>query len=307
MELQDFVFENDKEFDVLVIEPSKIDNLHWRDPDYAGKLIFRESNKIVKTNPDNFKQLLYDYLEISKYKNDNMLVDISNEIIAEEPYYVYEMLYVNLKDHPNCKDFQNNENEVATLLNINDEKVYSKAIIVKNYLPSLSDSMTLVSINKEDVKRMLFERANIKIVLYNGDKWYEQHIFGTYSENDNLLEGFAKQFFDVASGNTFERLEIPFLSHNINIWYTSDYGDDGICGNLIKKPIERCMWFTMKSTEYIGNLSLDEVNKIIYLSKVLTSYKTDESITQEKIDINGRKIVKNKYKILDEVYNREKK
>ena len=55
--------------------------------------------------------------------------------------------------------------------------------------------------------------------------------------------------------------------HNINIWYTTAIdGNKTLCGTLVDKYVDKCIWFTMKSDEYRGNLTLDEVNKIIYLS-----------------------------------------
>ena len=92
--------------------------------------------------------------------------------------------------------------------------------------------------------------------------------------------------------------------HNINIWYTTDYGENNICGKLITEPIEKCIWFTMKSTEFRGNLTLDEVKKIILLSNNLNNYKTPNELTEEKFDKLGRKIINNKYKVLDYMYNK---
>jgi hypothetical protein len=62
----------------------------------------------------------------------------------------------------------------------------------------------------------------------------------------------------------------------------------------------------MKSTEYKGHLSLDEVNKIIYLSKILTDYKTPAEYIEQSTDHLGRKIIYTKYKVLDLMYNKSK-
>jgi hypothetical protein len=55
----------------------------------------------------------------------------------------------------------------------------------------------------------------------------------------------------------------------------------------------------MKSDNYRGNITLDEVKKIISLSKVLSDYKTPSELLDEKNDSLGRKIIYNKYKVLD--------
>jgi hypothetical protein len=62
----------------------------------------------------------------------------------------------------------------------------------------------------------------------------------------------------------------------------------------------------MKSEEFRGNLTLDEVNKIIYLSKILSDFKTPNKYTEEQTDKIGRKIIYNRFKVLDSVYNENK-
>ena len=44
------------------------------------------------------------------------------------------------------------------------------------------------------------------------------------------------------------------------------------------------------------------VNKIIYLSKILSNFMTPSEYTEEKVDNLGRKIIYNKYKVLDLIY-----
>ena len=90
--------------------------------------------------------------------------------------------------------------------------------------------------------------------------------------------------------------------HNINIWYISDNGTKNVCGKIINEPIEKCIIFTMKNDIYRGSISLDEVHKIIYLSNILSNYITPEEFIEEKIDKNNRKIIVNKYKVLNKLY-----
>jgi hypothetical protein len=76
------------------------------------------------------------------------------------------------------------------------------------------------------------------------------------------------------------------------------------CGSLINKNIEKCIIFTMKSEEFRGNITLDEVKKIVYLSDKLSNYQTPSELLEEKNDSLGRKIIYNKYKVLDYLYNK---
>jgi hypothetical protein len=293
--LDNVVMENDDDFDCLVINSGSIKHVSWFDSNYAGKLIELDLFKLVKTNSKNFIEVLATNFDVNKYKIKNL--NVKTEIIAEEPYYLYEMLYVDLeKDIEYHKD--ENLNELASLLNINGEKIYSNAIIFKNHIPSLSDSMTLCAMSKEDLRRILHDRVHTKIVVGDDDNYFENIVVGD-------INNYAEKFFD---GEKYEKIEMPFLMHNINIWYlASEYGTTNMCGNLINKPIEKCFWFSMKSDEFRCSLTLNEVNKIIYLSKVLTDYKTPPELLCEKNDSFGRKIIYNKYKVLDLVYDNNKK
>ena len=60
----------------------------------------------------------------------------------------------------------------------------------------------------------------------------------------------------------------------------------------------------MKSEDHRGNLTLDELNKIIFLSNKLDTYDVNSNNVNlnEELDSLGRKIIKNKYRILDSVY-----
>lgn len=290
--LEKIVMENNDEFDCLIIKPGSIKEVPWIDPNYAGKLMELDLFKTVKTNVDNFIEVVATNLEVNNFKIKNM--NAKTEIIAEEPYYLYEMLYVDLeKETDYHKD--ENLNELASLININGEKIYSNAIVFRSHLPSLTDSMTMCTINKEDLRRVLHDRVYTKIVIGDDDNWVEDRVVGDMTK-------YAETFFE---GEKYEKLEIPFLMHNINIWYlVSEHGNFNLCGNLIDEHIEKCFWFSMKSEEFRGNLTVDEVKKIINLSKVLTDYKTPSELLEEKNDQYGRKIIYNKYKVLDWVYNK---
>lgn len=299
--LEKIEMENKDDFEILIIKPGSIKNVSWFDPNYAFNLFELDLFELVKVNCDNFLETIGNKLNVNMYQIKD--VHVKTEIIGEQPYYLYEMCYIDLEKETS---YHSVENELASLLNINGDKIYSNVIIFKNYLPSLSDSMTLTSVSKKDVATMLHERVHTSIVLYDG-QWYCDKCVGDLNE-------YAKIFFD---DEKYEKIEIGFLMHNINIWYIPEPTNftnqstqinqintklENVCGNLLNIPISKCIWFSMKSDEYRGNLTLDEVQKIIYLSKILSNYQTPSDYTVEKIDKIGRKIVYNKYKVLDLVY-----
>jgi hypothetical protein len=292
--IADIVAENDNLYKVLVIKESSIDHLNWKDPNYSKQIIDLDVFDTVLINKDNFNELVSKSFDINKYADVKNLT-VKNVVIYEEPNYVYELLYVDLLTAP---EHHAKINDVGSLLNINSEPVYSNALLFKNYIPSETNSMSLCDMEKIDILHILNNRKENKIVIWD-DEWREDSIIGD-------IDHYAKGFF---GDESYEKIEIGFLLHNINVWYCIDktklIGQE-IGGNIIKGYIEKCFWFTMKSTEYRGNLSLDEVTKIIYLSKILTDYKTPSEYIEDSDDHLGRKIIYTKYKVLDLMYNKSK-
>jgi len=152
----------------------------------------------------------------------------------------------------------------------------------------------MVNCGIDDVKYILDSRLKTSVVTFDGDVWEEKIIQGE-------LELFAKEFFD----DNHTKLEIGFLKHNINIWYeTFDGKNIHSCGTLIKKPVFKCLWFTMASEQFRGSLLLEEVQKIIKISNHLEHpYTAREEWIKEEQDEYNRVIVKNKYRVLESAYN----
>lgn len=287
--LTEIKMENTSDFDVLIIRKGKIQNLEWNDPEYIAKIFKLNLCETFTMNKDSFLLNVGKILDTDKYYDTNTTV--TNEIIGEEPYYMYELLYVDLVKHP---QYHTNINELATLVNTNTEQVYTDAIVLKTHLPPLSDSMKFESVTHEDLQRILYHRGYTKVVLYRNYEYVQ--------ENISNLEQFAETFFE---GEYYKKIELAFLSHNINIWYVEsiEEREKGVCGNLINEPVEKCIWFTMNTDTIRGNITKDEVMKIISLSSKLDNYNPNIDWTDQKLDKLGRLIIKNKYRILDEKYN----
>jgi hypothetical protein len=289
--------------DNLIIKQGIID-IDCMDPLYASKVMNLDLYKLVTFNSSNFIDMVGISLEIDKYdlmnseeesKSDKKnIIKIKKEFIGDELDYSYEMLYVDLKDYPK---YHKNEykNELATILSYSGDTIYSNVIIVKNYLPSLSDTMTLHSVSKKDIERLLYNRVYNKIATFDSfdNYWKEETVSGD-------MELFAKKYFE---DETFFKTEFGFLQHNINIWYTSDYGIHDVCGKLINDKIDKCIIFTMKSEDYRGNITIDEIHKIILLSNVLKDYNTPQQEKDDNYDEHGRRIINTRYKILNKMYH----
>jgi hypothetical protein len=279
----DLQFENKDNFNFIKIDLNNLEELKWTDPLYLDKILDLNIFTNININSNNFLDIVVEALDVNKY-NDNSDAMIETQIIAEFHEFIYEMSYIN-----NIKKDDQIKNDLASLLITNGETIYGNAIIFKTFLSVNSDTNIFFNIEKNDIKSILENRVKTSVVIYDGE-WSETVVIGN-------LEDYAKEFFD----DNFIKYEIPFLKHNINIWYEKLEGCSTIiCGKLLNKPIYKCLWFTMISDEYRGTLTLDEVTKIIKLSNHLTfPYEPlKEWITDEK-DIYGKNKIVNKYRILE--------
>jgi hypothetical protein len=281
-----FKFENNNNFDLILIKPSNIENISWFDTEYTTKIINLDSYDTITFNSNNFADSIIKNLELNVEGKS-----VHTQIINESSDYIYELLYIDILKDENEEKF----NAIASLLNTNGDKIYGNALFMKTYIPSLSKSIIIENSKLEDIKYVLDTRVKTNIVCYD-EEWIDKIVIGN-------LEDFAKDFFD----GEYKKIEIPFLLHNINIWYEIDDFSKNkkyICSKILDKPIYKCLWFTMITDEYRGSIYLKEVEKILKISEHLPfPYNPKPEWIQEENDEFNRKVIKNKYKILDFVYN----
>lgn len=276
-------FENNDDFDIILIKPDTIDHLDWFHENYTLDLIKLDCYEIINANKNNFLEIISKKLNLEKFK-DKTNLEVTTQVIFEMPYYIYELIYVN--ELTEKDDIINN---VASLLNTNENKIYGNAFLMKTFIPSLSKSILITNVAISHIKEILDNRVKTNIVIYDGE-WSNKIVSGN-------LEEFAKSFFD----EEFKKFETPFLLHNINIWYEPCDGcSTKICGKILERPIYKCFWFTMITDEYRGSIYLDEVKKIIDVSnKMVFPFNAKKEWIDDEKDEFSRKVIKNKYKILD--------
>ena len=178
------------------------------------------------------------------------------------------------------------------MLNISGEVINGKAIVVKNFVSYINSDMYLESMTSSDLYNILKSRGYTTTVLLEDDMWREKEVYGD-------IEVFAKKFFEDES---YIKKEFGFLKHNINILYTkSEYGTK--IGNLVDCTIDKCIVYTMLTDSIRGCITKDEVSKIIELSSKLDHpYNCKDEDMKEQFDEHGRRIIKNKYRILNTYY-----
>lgn len=288
--------DNKKDFDLLLIRANNIQDMDWTNPNYIDNILNKDFIETITFSPDKFAENLGTALEVEKFE----LPDVKCILFYEEPDYHYELLYIDLLPNYKKKEL---ENQFSLLLQNNgDEKIFGNALIMKTYVPVKNMNLMKISnINNNDIKRIMEDRINTKIITFDNGDYEEKRIFGP-------IDKYAETFFDEEDRYKIQKIELGFLKHNINIWFTKfDYGFEKVCGNLLKHLIiNKCIVFTLVNDNVRGNLSMDEFEKIKFLSEKLENYQVPEEFNNEEKDEIGRLIIKNKYRILEYLYNKYK-
>ncbi len=291
-------FENKDVFTALVITPNKMEDRNWSDENYLKDLTNDKFCKYISVNPttEDYLKFLEEHLDLigySQYSQDEPYIKM--QVIAEHQDYVYEIMYIEMKQGP-----ERLLNEFATLLNINNDKIIGNAIVTRSYISSNDDKMHLDNITPEVIEYMLFKRANTTVVIYDSDEEVYKEISVLGSMDDFSEVYFGEKKYQI------KKKELSFLKHNVNIWYTEDeYGNLDVVGNLIPNiRIDKMIVFSYWSDEIRDSLSLNEFMKIKLLSKKLDNYITPHEYASEEKDKLGRNIIKNKYRVLNQIYNK---
>jgi hypothetical protein len=286
--MSDIKIFNKTPFEFILIEPGQISHLDWNNTDYIQILTSMPFITTHSTKPDEFFDNIYKLLNVGKDDNYHLVT----ENISEEPNYLYEIIYIDTLNKLSKLPY----NELASMLHLEGEKICGNAIIIKTYIPSFDNETLLNDMNTSELYKIIRQRGFTKVVVYDGDesKLREDEFYGD-------IDNYAKKFFEE---EYYHKTELSFLKHNINILYTkSNYGKPDICGKLLKGNIDKFIIFTMITDSIRGNITISEVDKIIKLSYHLESpYKVDSKWLEEEKDIYGRIIIKNKFKILDNVF-----
>jgi hypothetical protein len=285
---------NTNEFKLLVIEPNEIKDRDWSHINYLYDLVNDKFCTYLNVHPDDYINFIGKHLEVDKYNEPYIKV----QLIFEEKDYITEMMYVEVRKEDEEK-YQ--LNEFANLLNISEDKIYGNVIINRTFISSINNDMYLDDITPEKLHKSLHKRANTTVILYDSDNesFKEADVFGP-------MDVYAENFFEEKKYN-IKKYEFKFLNHNISVWYTEDeYGDLDVCGGLLseKTKVDKIIIFSMWTEDYRDSLYLDEFNKIIKLSKVLKEFTTPVEYNKEEKDELGRNIIKNKYKILNLMYQK---
>jgi hypothetical protein len=204
----------------------------------------------------------------------------------------YEIIYIDSLNKKTDLPFNN----LATILNVNGEPIHGAAVILKNFIDTITTTRYFEDMTTSELHKILHFRAYVQVVVWENDNdiWREEEFYGD-------IDTYAKRFFEEEK---YSSMEIAFLKHNLNILYLkSEYGKENACGSLLSCKVEKIIIFTMLTSSIRGNITKQEVEKIIELSTILPPpFKPDNKWFDDEKDEHNRVLIKNKYRILDNVY-----
>jgi len=284
--VSDVRFENIESFEMMSISPNDIHSYDYNNPGYVTKLVNEDFIKLVDATPDNFMEKIAESFNIDNYDPEDR--NIVTQVFYDKPEYFYEILFLDVRSKQNR--IPEKENQFASMINTKAEKIYGNAIILKTNIPNDKDKkMVLEKMSKNDLFEILDSRANTKVVIFEDGNLREEVVRGD-------MDVFCKNLFEE---DYFKKTELSFLYHNLNIWYLpSEYGQV-VSEKLITGKVEYAVFFSKICKEYRGNITLDEVKKIVELSKSLENFGLQERWIEEEKDSLDRRVVKNKYKVLE--------
>ena len=282
-----------QDIEFLIINPGSIEDLDYNDPGYINGIFNKINIEAIKCNPADFLIKMGECLENDKYGDDYS--QIKKVVIHDEPNYLYEIFFLDISDINKLKPEM--FNGLGTLLNIEENHIFGNCVLLKTYVPVDDfEKLDLVEVSKKDIQNILNSRVNTTVIIYEDGEFREEKLAGDINFH-------AKKIFNE---EYYHEKEIPFLLHNLNIFYTLDSYGNEFMENLVKGKIELALFFTMNTEKIRGNLTLDELNKIIDLSKKLNNFDVDSELIKDEKDKFNRTMIKNKYRILEYVYNSNK-
>ena len=285
IDVETLPFENKEEFNIMVVKPSDIEAFDYNHPCYITKLINEDFHYIETADKQNFFEKVAINLKIKEFEPEDR--NIISHIVYDKPGFVYEIMFLDVLSEKNKN--KKNENQFGCLINFYGEKIYGNMIITKTNMSINSKQMLLDKLTKEDLFEMLDSRVNTKVVVYQDGEFREDVVRGD-------IDIYCKNLFEE---DYYKSREIAFLKHNLNINYiSSEYGNSEF-PKLVPGKIESAVFFTMNNENARGCITLNEVKKIIKLSNTLETFEPKPEWLDDEFDSLGRKVVKNKYRILE--------
>ena len=304
-------------FKIILIKPNEFDiNCipYKSNPNKIFKEINRDDFFEIKSNYvdfDKFKDIIKDYIEVIEVDETTFMKEIVNKISLDDKHYgdvrdcyddpnnLYQIMFKLISQYDNRNTLKNNL--LASLITYQKELIYGNVVLFKTNLPKDNYEMSNIDVYIDDI---------IKLVMNN------IYHTGVYVEENKIDQIFYNNKFEfVDPKNQFcKRNDIDhilkdekfgFQSKSL-LKYNMQFVFDKDSYESINDPITRLMSAPIRgkgviTSPYENNNSFFDlsIEEVINLLKVSPNFELKSNDTNEEKDILERKIIKNKYRILN--------
>lgn len=251
-----------------------------------------------------------EFLDLS-VENNEWVIKIIEKIQLDTSHYgdlvdCYEgknCIYQVLGCFPNQDDKVDNmpKNMLGSFISCDKKLLFGKVVLFKTELPSTDKTAKVVDVTIEDLVSLVMDNFYHTGVRVYNDNRIEQVYFNNGNKFVDPLNGFNVKHTDhILLDDNYGVVENRLLKFNLNFIYNSK--DDT---QRINEPMTRLMQRIVKGNGIITSpykenayydLSKDDVINLLKVDKHLEI--EEEDISEEKDD-NGVRVIKNKYRILN--------
>jgi hypothetical protein len=313
-----------EKFSIIVIKPNQFNlndikfnnNSNYPQLDITGYNNVKIKNKYI--NFDHLKEMIKDYVIIDNNVTiDNLMEKIVKYLEMDSKWTSdirdvcedYESITQIICVDPNTnKEFgmkNRGYNYLATLLTYNNELVDGPVILLRTNLPINSKYSYPTSISLEYLSYLLLSNNLHTGVLLSENNKVKQ----IYFDNNNNIVDINGCFYPDKSirqylnDKNYEEVENYLYKFNLNFFVQKENKSKSkkniIASKFLKKDIYGDVVITSKLTPNIfGDITERDINNMIKLIDI--KYKLTEDELKEETNSNGLKVIKSKFRILNE-------
>jgi hypothetical protein len=262
------------------------------------------------------KEKLSEFIEILSVNKDNFMENAINRInlgdkhygdvrdCYEDPNNIYQILYRSISQYDSKDNLKNNV--IASIITNEKELIYGDVVLFKTNLPKNSYEMSNTDVLEEDIISLLMNNILHTGVFIDNNNSIEQIFFNNSFEIVNPSNNFniRTDIEQIMKDQKYGYKDNEILKYNIQFIFDMNSHDNinDPISRMIKGPVrgKGIMISPCENKNSFYDLSREE---IINLLKISPDYELSLEETNENINNDGLKIIKNKYRIVNSRIN----
>lgn len=292
---QEVHFPDQSNFKFLLIKNKDISNIRFDNPEYKKIICNLDIYQEIETSSNDFFENINKYLNLDYFRERNKPFGLNTQVIWSNDKFIYELIQIDLRPDDLPVEIYNG---VANILKNDQQHLFGNALMIKTHIPLDKDYVEMTNCTLNDLHDLLENRIRHIGVKIDDDNETEE--FNWYYEDPSK---FIYEF--MTQDHKF--VEKAFLMHNLQIYYTPGNKDN--MEKLINDKYDQMIILTKKTDEFYENFTLNEFKDILDLLnsecplECPEEWKIPNKELKEKLDLEKRKFIFNKYKCLYKAKN----